>query len=177
MAGSPEYLKLLDIIERGAHDPSHPGNDHVFVWEDIDNAWNLLVTDPERESYLMALADTSLRMYAQERGVTVADIVLTARESHINKNAGYAGADNPDPWANFRLSEIFGISPVRGVFVRMSDKYIRITNLRKDASNERVGENILDTLLDLAAYALIALCLVREGIEATLAAEFRRQMN
>jgi hypothetical protein len=24
------------------------------------------------------------------------------RDLHVNKSAGYAGADNPDPWSNFR---------------------------------------------------------------------------
>jgi hypothetical protein len=30
--------------------------------------------------------------------------------THQAKNAGYAGADNPDTWANFRMSEAFGVS-------------------------------------------------------------------
>ena len=81
---------------------------------------------------------------------------------HQNKNAGYAGANNPDPWANFRMAEAFGVSALDGCLVRMSDKYIRISNLRKDSNNERVGESIKDTLRDLAAYALIAICLLEE---------------
>lgn len=89
-----------------------------------------------------------------------------AKELHIRKNAGYSGADNPDPWANFRMSEAFDVEAWRGALVRMSDKYIRVTNLVKDASNEQVGESIEDTLKDLAAYALIAICLLREEREA-----------
>jgi hypothetical protein len=84
------------------------------------------------------------------------------RSLHVNKNAGYAGAGNTDPWANFRMSEAFGVAPFLGVLTRMSDKYIRITNLVKDPTNERVGESLDDTLMDLAAYALIAICLRRE---------------
>lgn len=85
-----------------------------------------------------------------------------AAKLHEDKNAGYAGADNPDPWANFRMSEAFGVSPLKGCLVRMSDKYIRVSNLMKDPTNERVGEAITDTLRDLAAYALIAVCLYEE---------------
>lgn len=88
------------------------------------------------------------------------------RDLHIAKNAGYAGADQPDPWANFRMAERFGINAVQGVFVRMSDKYIRITNLTRNPANEQVGESIKDTLMDLASYALIAICLIEEA-EAT----------
>lgn len=90
------------------------------------------------------------------------DLLDSAWDLHVAKNAGYAGAENPDPWANFRMSEEFGVSALEGCLVRMSDKYIRITNLMKDASNEQVGESIRDTLRDLSAYALIAVCLLDE---------------
>jgi hypothetical protein len=89
--------------------------------------------------------------------------LLEAMKSlHIRKNAGYAGSDNPDPWANFRMSVGFGVSALDGCLVRMTDKYIRVQNLRKDPANDQVGESIDDTLMDLAAYALIAICLRRE---------------
>lgn len=81
---------------------------------------------------------------------------------HIKKNAGYSGQDNPDAWANFRMAEQFGVSAFKGCLVRMSDKYIRITNLVRNPLNEQVGENIKDTLFDLAAYALISICLLEE---------------
>jgi hypothetical protein len=90
------------------------------------------------------------------------ELLDSAKDLHIRKNAGYSGADNPDPWANFRMAEDFGVSAFRGCLVRMSDKYIRITNLLKDPNNEQVGENIKDTLMDLSAYALIAVCLLEE---------------
>ena len=85
-----------------------------------------------------------------------------AWELFESKNAGYAGADNADAFANFRMAEAFGISALDGCLVRMSDKYIRVTNLRRLPSNERVNESIRDTLRDLAAYALIAVCLLDE---------------
>lgn len=90
-----------------------------------------------------------------------------AKELHIRKNAGYSGVDNPDAWANFRMAEEFGVSAFKGCLVRMSDKYIRITNLVRNPDNEQVGESIKDTLKDLSAYALIALCLLEEEEEAT----------
>lgn len=83
------------------------------------------------------------------------------RSLHIRKNAGYAG-DSQDRWANFRISETFGVSAFRGTLVRMSDKYIRIMNLVANPNNERVGESILDTLADLASYSLIAACIWEE---------------
>jgi len=91
----------------------------------------------------------------------------TMRQMHIDKNAGYAGADNPDPFANFRECERFGVSAFKGCMVRLSDKFIRTTNLIRDPTNERVGEKITDTLLDLAAYSLIAIILLQEQNKET----------
>jgi len=84
------------------------------------------------------------------------------KDLHQKKNAGYAG-DSEDRWVNFRASEDFGISAFLGTLLRMSDKWVRITNLVKNPKNEMVGESIKDTLMDLAAYALIAICLMDEG--------------
>ncbi len=94
------------------------------------------------------------------------------RELHNRKNSAYAGADNRDALANFRMSEVFGIKPFMGCLVRISDKYIRITNLARKPSNEQVGESIVDTLMDLAVYCLIAVCLYEEqhGVEVKLPA-------
>lgn len=83
------------------------------------------------------------------------------RDLHERKNRGYAGHSD-DPFANFRQCETFGISATDGVITRMSDKYSRLQSLWADASNEQVGESVKDTLMDLAAYALILICLMRE---------------
>lgn len=89
------------------------------------------------------------------------DLLEKMKELHIKKNAGYSG-DSQDRWANFRMSESFGVSAVLGCLVRMSDKFIRIKNLIKNPNNEQVGEAITDTLMDLASYALITICLINE---------------
>lgn len=90
------------------------------------------------------------------------ELVSMLGDMHCKKNAGYSGKDSVDPWRNFRFSELFGVSPLRGCLIRLSDKYIRVSNLIVDKENEQVGESIKDTLLDLASYALIAYCLYEE---------------
>lgn len=85
-------------------------------------------------------------------------------ETHCKKNSGYSG-DSKDRWANFRMAEGFGVSAFLGCLIRMSDKFIRIQNLTKNPKNEKVGESIRDTLMDLASYALIAICLMDEQNE------------
>lgn len=84
------------------------------------------------------------------------------RQLHDAKNAGYAGQDSPDPFKNFKYSTLFGVAPFTGCLIRMSDKFIRIANLTRDASNDKVGESIRDTLMDMAVYCLIAICLYEE---------------
>lgn len=80
---------------------------------------------------------------------------------HRRKNAGYAGGKT-DPWDNFRECEDFGLGAYVGVLVRIGDKWKRIKSLQRNPANERVGESKRDTLMDLAAYALIAVCLLDE---------------
>lgn len=84
------------------------------------------------------------------------------RDLHIRKNTGYAAAGDGDPWYNFRQCEKFGISSADGVITRMSDKWSRLQSLWLDSDNDKVGEPIEDTLMDLAAYSLILICLRRE---------------
>ena len=83
------------------------------------------------------------------------------RAVHVAKAAGYSGA-NTDTWANFREAEAWGLTPLQGCLVRMGDKYRRVQNLRRNPANDQVGESIRDTLMDLANYALIAVCLLEE---------------
>lgn len=93
------------------------------------------------------------------------DLLDKMKDLHIRKSAGYSGQDNPDAWENFRMSQDFGVSAFLGCIVRMTDKFIRIRNLIKNPNNDQVGESIRDTLLDLASYALIAICLWDEEQE------------
>ena len=81
---------------------------------------------------------------------------------HLDKNAGYGSA--ADAWSNFRSSERWGVPAYIGCLIRMSDKYQRMQNLIADPSNDKVGESIIDTAMDLAAYALIFICLWQEEL-------------
>jgi hypothetical protein len=81
---------------------------------------------------------------------------------HLAKNAGYGTAH--DAWSNFRLSEQWGVPAYIGCLVRMSDKYQRLQNIIRDPQLDQVNESIIDTAMDLAAYALIFVCLWNEHL-------------
>lgn len=96
------------------------------------------------------------------RDVNVPKMIEEMIALHEHKNAGYAGADAVDPWVNFRMAKDFGSTPFQGCMIRWGDKVIRVRNLMNNPANEQVGESIKDTLMDTAAYSLIAICLLNE---------------
>jgi hypothetical protein len=81
------------------------------------------------------------------------------RELHIRKAADYGSGT--DPFANVRAAVDFGVENWIGVMIRANDKMRRIKSFI--ANGELKNESLEDSLKDLAAYALIALILFREG--------------
>lgn len=68
------------------------------------------------------------------------------------KNADYAAGS--DPFKNFNMSTLVGVSPDRAILVRISDKLARVSNLlNKEA--EVKDEAIEDTILDMINYLAI----------------------
>jgi hypothetical protein len=74
------------------------------------------------------------------------------------KNHDYA--HEADPLSNFRQATQFGLTPLQGVFVRMGDKYARLSQLASGKVPK--NESMRDTLIDLAVYSLIAVLLLDE---------------
>jgi len=79
---------------------------------------------------------------------------------HKKKDADYSG-DNSS-LGNFRESEKLGIPAWVGAFVRLQDKYARACNLIRSSVAVVEDETLEDTLIDLANYAVIVLCLLKE---------------
>lgn len=150
---SQEYINLLSDL-----------------WPDnsinIDEMWNITMAHwkdkGSSERRLIKLAEIVYTKLSDLRNVPFVDCIIRAKQLHAKKNAGYSGSD-PDPWANFRQCESFGVPVVDGCIARMCDKYSRYCRLRENPDNEQVGESITDTLEDLGAYALILVCLLREN--------------
>lgn len=157
--GSRQYLTLLaDAASKAEHATTH---DDAEMWYAYDRAWESVTGNPTPNA-LSYFATVGLALLHRLTGTSVPRLAVDAMTLHIDKNAGYAGIGNPDPWANFRLASHFGVHPYDGVLVRLSDKYIRTQNLRRNPANERVGESLIDTVSDSVAYALIARCIAEE---------------
>lgn len=80
------------------------------------------------------------------------------RELHLRKAADYG--NGVDPIANLRTSTLLGIEPWVGCILRLTDKLTRVHSLCRNGSLK--NEPIRDNLLDMAAYALLALRLYEE---------------
>jgi hypothetical protein len=71
------------------------------------------------------------------------------------KNADYTGT-NPDPFANFGVVDILGITSGEiGFMVRMTDKFMRIRSFVQKGILLVKDESIEDTLIDLANYCIL----------------------
>ena len=82
---------------------------------------------------------------------------------HDKKRHDYA--QEADPFANFRLSELGGIDAWKGIAVRLGDKYSRLMSFIQKGELKFNDESIKDTLMDNAVYSLIALILYEESQE------------
>ena len=80
------------------------------------------------------------------------------RALHQKKAADYGRG--VDPFANVRASAEFGIPAWVGVMIRAGDKLHRIKSFV--ANGSLTNESVRDSLMDLAAYSLIALVLLEE---------------
>lgn len=92
------------------------------------------------------------------------ELLETMRDLHISKGAGYSGSDNPDTFANFYEAEAWGSTALQGALIRLGDKYRRLQVISRRPIDEQVGETFVDTAIDLAAYALIAICLYERRV-------------
>lgn len=81
------------------------------------------------------------------------------RELHLKKCADYGVAE--DPLANLRASERFDIPAWIGAMVRAQDKMQRVQAFVRNGNLK--NEGVEDSLLDGAAYHLLALILYREA--------------
>jgi len=74
-------------------------------------------------------------------------------ELHKRKNHDYAAKEY---LANLKASEAFGIDPMVGIVVRLTDKLSRVASFTKQGILEVKDEKITDTLDDIAVYAILA---------------------
>ncbi len=80
------------------------------------------------------------------------------KELLIKKGHDYSGKETT--LKNFTTLEDIGIKREEAVFVRLTDKYLRLKNFLKNKELKVEDKKIYDTLVDLANYSILMwLCL------------------
>jgi hypothetical protein len=89
------------------------------------------------------------------------DLCDSLKEMHRSKSHDYGCPSGTDPLANIRNGAKFvGIPSWKGAMVRLSDKVTRLASF--NATGRLHNEGVVDNLLDLASYSLLALLLFQE---------------
>lgn len=86
------------------------------------------------------------------------DLLAEMGRMHDKKQADY-GRDH-DPFANVRATEDWGHPAWVGAMIRATDKLKRLQKVAKGSSLS--NEGAMDSMMDLAVYALIALVMYEE---------------
>jgi hypothetical protein len=76
-----------------------------------------------------------------------------ARAIIEKKNQDYGGG--LDAYANFRGASFFGVSPVTGIILRVSDKLMRLKTYQDTGALLVKDESVTDSLLDIINYMII----------------------
>lgn len=87
------------------------------------------------------------------------ELVVDMIQMRKRKGADYG--DQQDTRANLFATEEFGVKPSVGVFIRMNDKMARLKSFTQ--KGQLLNESVVDSLRDLAVYALLAITLIEEG--------------
>jgi hypothetical protein len=89
------------------------------------------------------------------------DTCNKCREVMKKKNTDYCGGSG-DPYANFRISEAFGIHPAMGIVLRITDKLQRIRAFAANGSLAVAEESVDDACEDILNYAILLKGLLKE---------------
>lgn len=130
---------------------------------DVD--WDRLADEPYIEHLLeqQRLRGDGIQHDQQPGSLPFLELLEELRTLHLSKSQDY-GSES-DPLANIRQgAEFVGIEPWRGCMVRVADKVQRLRTYCR--TGRLVHEGVRDTLLDLAAYSLLAIVLFDEGRDA-----------
>jgi hypothetical protein len=90
------------------------------------------------------------------------DLLKEAGELHDKKQADYGRGS--DPFANVRSSSEWGVPAWVGAMIRLNDKVRRLQTLATKGS--LANEAAIDSLMDIAVYALIGRVLYEQELNA-----------
>jgi len=91
------------------------------------------------------------------------------------KNSDYTSDD--DAFGNFREAEDFGVSPLIGVVLRMSDKFKRVKSYCKTGGLCVQDESIMDAFKDIIGYSVMACAMINHENAEELIANLDKEIT
>ena len=151
------------------YDVSQPATEPAALVAESEESqhdeWGMVADEPYIEHLLQQqrLKGDGIQHEQRPGSLPFLDLLEELRTLHLSKSQDY-GSES-DPLANIRQgAEFVGIEPWRGCMVRVADKVQRLKTYCR--TGRLVHEGVRDTLLDLAAYSLLAIVLFDEGKDA-----------
>jgi hypothetical protein len=148
------------------YDASQPATEPRHIGASTEESqhveWDRVADEPYIEHLLeqQRLKGDGIQHEQRPGSLPFLDLLEELRTLHLSKSQDY-GSES-DPLANIRQgAEFVGIEPWRGCMVRVADKVQRLRTYCR--TGRLVHEGVRDTLLDLAAYSLLAIVLFDEG--------------
>lgn len=121
------------------------------------------ISEEEPDAATERMTGDGITHVQQPGSLPFLELLEELRQLHLSKSQDY-GSES-DPLANIRQgAEFVGIEAWRGCMVRVADKVQRLKTFCR--TGRLVHEGVRDTLLDLAAYSLLAIVLFDEGRNA-----------
>lgn len=92
------------------------------------------------------------------------DLCEQAHQLMEAKNADYSSGQ--DPFHNFRMAQMVGISPEKGILMRMCDKIARLKTYAEHGKLSVENEGGVDSVVDIINYAVLYIGMVHEKQES-----------
>ena len=155
----PERLEAEDLLQAA----TRLSDEDLQQQIDEHHLHRAGLTQDELDDALERLRGDGIQHVQRPGSLPFLELLEEVRALHLSKSQDYGSQS--DPLANIRQgAEFVGIEPWRACMVRIADK---IQRLRTYCQTGRlVHEGVRDTLLDLAAYSLLAIVLLDEGRDA-----------
>lgn len=145
----------VEIIYKDDNDPvyTYQGDNHIFYMSSgRTSAMGSHKTDLQRRKGTMTKEE--FFEFVESEAAELVDLMRA-------KNADYTAGGGP--FANFEGAQDFGITPIQGLLLRLSDKFQRVKSFAKNGQLEVQGEGVEDAFRDIIGYSYLALGMLNDN--------------
>jgi hypothetical protein len=149
---------LLFCAEPGCNRDRTPHSEYCIVHLNGDShhpTQDFMAVMGEADAHAEAALE---QMQSHSGSARFHELLKELGDLHDKKQTDYG--KKGDPFANVRASEEWGIKPWVGAMIRLNDKVKRLQNFAR--TGKLKNESAVDSMKDIAVYAIIALVLYEQ---------------